>query len=675
MTVAPRDATTGLRANVCARSAPIEVMHVITSLDVGGAETMLAQLVASDTSGTVSHGVVSLKPGGALRASLEDAGIPVTDVGVGRRRGALTGLVRLAGLIRSRRPAVVHTWLYHADLLATLALLLSGRWRATRLVWGVRCSDMDMRRYSLGTRGVLKLLPLLSPRTDLVLCNSDAGRAVHERLGYRPPRWRVIPNGVDVERFRPRPGERAAIRAELGLDDLSFAVGMCARVDPMKDHDNFVKAAAMFAEAEPEARFVLVGAGTDKPGSTLHQAIAASGIAARFVCLGQRQDIGRIHSALDVATLSSAFGEGFPNVLAEAMACGVPCVATDVGDSASIIGDTGLVVPPGNAEALSAAWDRLRHESCEHRAIRGAAARRRVTGRYALGTMIEAYRTQYRECVLSRGARDDERSVPPKPLDDPLAREAEPTPDSIDAHQPKRPGGSRTRFGVRTAAVVAATAVCMALAFRTVDVGAVGQALGESQASLRGPRRRPAPVQFARRDGKVSRRARRIRLRSCMATADCRFLRRPARKPVRSQHHRAKRRPGGRLDLQRRAVRRDDHRNVRGARPCRGCTRCRRCGRGMASPAATRHRFRAGRRLLHHSGSRNGDGRMRRKRRGLASRGIRAVDHSGVASLGAILVSRAADGVGPCLHARRICLGVARGWSRIADSRGLPAPW
>ena len=479
MTVAPGDTNTGLRANAGARAAPIEVMHVITSLDVGGAETMLAQLVASDTSGTVSHGVVSLKPGGALRASLEDAGIPVTDVGVGRRRGALTGLVRLAGLIRSRRPAVVHTWLYHADLLGTLALVLSGRWRATRLVWGVRCSDMDMRRYSLSTHYVLKLLSLLSSRTDLILCNSDAGRAVHERLGYRPPRWRVIPNGVDVERFRPRPGERAAIRAELGLDDLSFAVGMCARVDPMKDHDNFVKAAAMFAEAEPEARFVLVGAGTDKPGSTLHQAIAASGIAARFVCLGQRQDIGRIYSALDVATLSSAFGEGFPNVLAEAMACGVPCVATDVGDSASIIGDTGLVVPPGNAEALSAAWDRLRHESCEHRAIRGAAARRRVTGRYALATMIEAYRTQYRECVLSRGARDDERSVPPKPLDDPLAREAEPTPDSIDAHQPKRPGGSRTRFGVRTAAVVAATAVCMALAFRTVDVGAVGQALGE----------------------------------------------------------------------------------------------------------------------------------------------------------------------------------------------------
>ena len=258
----------------------------------------------------------------------------------------------------------------------------------------------------------------MSSRTDLILCNSDAGRAAHERLGYRPPRWGVVPNGVDVDRFRPRPGERAAIRSDLGLDDGNFVVGMCARVDPMKDHDNFVKAAVMLAGTAPEARFVLVGAGTDRPGSPLHRAIAASGIAERFVRLGQRKDIGRVHAALDVATLCSAFGEGFPNVLAEAMACGVPCVATDVGDSASIIGDTGLVIPPRDWEALSVAWDRLRRESFEHRALRGSEARRRVASRYALATMIDAYRTLYSECVLSRVAPAAESNSPPEPLDD-----------------------------------------------------------------------------------------------------------------------------------------------------------------------------------------------------------------------------------------------------------------
>ena len=418
MTVAPRDAEIGLPADAAAADTPIEVMHVITSLDVGGAETMLARLVAGDTAGPVSHSVVSLKPGGVLRPRVEGAGIPVCDVGIGSRRGALVGLGRLAGRIRTTRPAVVHSWLYHADLVATLALALSGRWSATRLVWGVRCSDMDMRRYSPSTRYILKLLRHLSSKTDLVLCNSDAGRAVHERLGYHPPRWQVVPNGVDVGRFRPRPDERAAIRAELGLDDKSFVVGMCARVDPMKDHDNFVAAAATFAETAPEARFVLVGSRTDQPGSALHRAITASGTAGRFVRLGQRQDMERVCAAFDVATLCSAYGEGFPNVLAEAMACGVPCVATDVGDSASIIGDTGFVVAPRDAAALSAAWDRLRRESRDHRAKRGAAARRRVASRYALTTMIEAYRTLYSECVLSGGARDDESGMPRKPLDD-----------------------------------------------------------------------------------------------------------------------------------------------------------------------------------------------------------------------------------------------------------------
>ena len=378
---------------------PIEVMHVIGSLDVGGAETVLSRLVEGDREESISHTVVSLKPGGALRASLEAAGIPVLDLGMCGKPSAFRGLVRLIRAIRTKRPDVVHSWLYHADLLATVALTLSVRRAATRLIWGIRCSDMDMNRYARSNRYILKALVSLSSRADLVLCNSNAGRVAHERLGYCPPQWRVIANGFDLHRFAPLPVERMAVRSELRLKEASFVVGMCARVDPMKDHDNFVKAAAMFAETAPEARFVLIGAGTDEPGSPLDGCIAASGIATRFVRLGLRQDICRLHAALDIATLSS-ISEGFPNVLAEAMACGVPCVATDVGDSASIIGDTGLIVPPRDAEALAAAWNKLRNEGHDGRATRGAAARRRVESRYALTTMIDAYRSLYRELVV-----------------------------------------------------------------------------------------------------------------------------------------------------------------------------------------------------------------------------------------------------------------------------------
>ena len=404
MTIAARDAALAHPATIDRSGAPIEVMHVITSLDVGGAETVLARLVAGDRTGAISHRVVSLKPDGALRMSMETEGIPVRDLGIGSGLSAFGGLARLVGAIKATRPDVVHSWLYHADLLATLALALSGRRKATRLVWGIRGSNRDMRRYSRSTRSILKVLPLLSPRADLVLCNSEAGRVVHERLGYRPPRWQVIPNGLDVDSFRPRSDERAAVRADLGLSENSFVIGMCARVHPMKDHDNVVKAAAIFAESAPEARFVLIGEGTAEPGSALDRAIAVSGIAGRFVRLGLRRDVCRLHAALDIATLSSAFGEGFPNVLAEAMACGVPCVATDVGDSASIIGDTGLIVPPGDAQALAAAWERLRCEGRDSRATRGAAARRRVANRYAIATMIADYRKVYGELVTSGGA-------------------------------------------------------------------------------------------------------------------------------------------------------------------------------------------------------------------------------------------------------------------------------
>ena len=202
-----------LTTDTGASRLPVEVMHVITSLDVGGAETILTRLVTGDREEAVSHTVVSLKPGGALRASLEAAGTPVLDLGIGRKLSALIGLARLTKVIKTTQPDVVHSWLYHADLLATLALALSGRRASTRLVWGIRCSDMDMRRYARSNRYILKMLASLSSRTDLVLCNSNAGRVAHEHLGgYRPPQWRVIPNGLDVENAL-RPGRTSARRS------------------------------------------------------------------------------------------------------------------------------------------------------------------------------------------------------------------------------------------------------------------------------------------------------------------------------------------------------------------------------------------------------------------------------------------------------------------------------
>ena len=235
----------------------------------------------------------------------------------------------------------------------------------------------------------------------MVIANSEAGRGWHEALGYRPRRWTYIPNGIDTETFRPDPRARAETRGELGFDESVFAIGLVARYDLMKDHATFIRAAVRLAETRPEARFVLVGRGTDARDGELERLVQEAGIADRVRRLGERTDVARIVPGLDLVTLSSAFGEGFPNVLGEAMACGVPCVTTDVGDAAGIVGETGLVVRPRDPDALAAAWTEAAARDGATRIALGAAARERIIAQYSLARMVRRYENLYSE-LLSR---------------------------------------------------------------------------------------------------------------------------------------------------------------------------------------------------------------------------------------------------------------------------------
>ena len=235
----------------------------------------------------------------------------------------------------------------------------------------------------------------------VVISNSDAGLTWHEALGYRPRRWALIPNGIDTEAFRPDPRARAETRAALGFGEGVFAIGLIARCDPMKDHATFIRAAARLAETRPEARFVLVGRGTDSRDGALERWIAEAGITDRTRRLSERTDIAKIIPGLDLMTLSSAFGEGFPNVLGEAMACGVPCVTTDVGDAARVVGDSGLVVRPRDPDALAAAWDEAAARDGATRAASGAAAREWIIAQYSLAGMVRRYEDLY-SGLLSR---------------------------------------------------------------------------------------------------------------------------------------------------------------------------------------------------------------------------------------------------------------------------------
>jgi glycosyltransferase involved in cell wall biosynthesis len=355
------------------------VLHVITDLDVGGAERSLISIALATKQRNWTPIVASLVPGGLFAATLRNSNVPVRQLGMKSSRHALFGLLRLAAVIRRERPAVIQGWMYHADLVATLALVLSGRWRKTKLFWGVRCSDMDFSKYNLQLRLVVRLCALLSRLPYGVIANSDAGREVHKRLGYKPKHFYVVHNGIETDRLKVPQGTRTQVRRELGLPPNGPVIATVARLDPMKDYECFLAA----LERLPGIDALAIGRGTenlpDRP---------------KLRRLGQRDDIAELLAASDILVSSSAFGEGFSNAIAEGMAAGLPVVATDIGDARRMVGNAGIIVKPRDPEALAAALKRL-IEAPEARARLGALGRRRVEDLFSLETALMGFENAY----------------------------------------------------------------------------------------------------------------------------------------------------------------------------------------------------------------------------------------------------------------------------------------
>lgn len=370
----------------------MRLVHVISGLEQGGAEAMLERLVhhVRDAHPEVAQQVVSLGSLGVVGQRLQEAGHEVTALHLRQRPLAACGaLLRL--FRQERGDTVVQTWLYHADLLAGLLARLSG---CRRVVWNVRQSGLAVSDIGRATRAVARACAWLSRWVpDAIVCNADKARTVHVAFGYAGDRWQVIPNGFDTARLRPDPDARQALRASLGLGDDALVIGMLARLDPQKDHPNFLRMAAEVAAALPQARFLLVGRGMD--GAEALQAQAqALGLGDRIHWLGQRSDIVAVLSAMDVFCLSSR-SEGFPNVLAEAMACGVPAVSTDCGDAALILGDRRHIAPIEDAAALAARVLAVARLPTAQRLALGAAQRERVRREFDIAAIWQAYSRVY----------------------------------------------------------------------------------------------------------------------------------------------------------------------------------------------------------------------------------------------------------------------------------------
>jgi glycosyltransferase involved in cell wall biosynthesis len=330
--------------------------------------------------------VVVFYSGGSLEKELREAGVRVRGLNKRGRWDLLGFLLRLVRFLREEKPDTLYAFLGSPNILTVLLKPLFPR---THMVWGVRASNVDLDRYDWLTRLSYEVERRLSRFADTIIVNSRAGMDYAVTNGFPKNRMVVIPNGIDTERFCPELEARQRVRAEWGVMEDEKLIGLVGRLDPMKDHPTFLRAASLLSQEREDIRFVCVGDGPAGYRRELRVLAENLGLAQRLTWAGVREDMPAVYNALDIVTSSSAYGEGFSNVVGEAMSCGVPCVATDVGDSAWIVGDQGLVVPPSNPEALAARWQDVIDKASEAQSSIGLNLRERVVRNFSLEHMIE----------------------------------------------------------------------------------------------------------------------------------------------------------------------------------------------------------------------------------------------------------------------------------------------
>ena len=367
------------------------VLHVITGLGLGGAESQLFHFVTSDTSR--KHHVVSLMHEGVFGPRLEERGIDVTCLHMPSGKVSLSGIRQLYRLVRTMKPDYVQTWMYHADLVGGLVAWLAGE---RQIFWGLHNTNVDPSRTAWRTRFVVRLCALVSgfvPKR--ILSCSAAGVDVHADLGYRRDKLVVAHNGYDFDAFQPEEPARQRLRHEWGIGDDTVLLGTVGRYHPQKDHENLLQALAIAGESLGDWRCAFAGTGLSADNPWLMASVEKYGLQDKLILLGPRPDIPDVMNAMDINVLPSAFGEAFPNVLVEAMATGIPCVTTDVGDSAVIVDDYGYVVPPSDPDALASAIGKMALHMQDEAAwsARKANCRDFVTSRFSQEAMIGRYAT------------------------------------------------------------------------------------------------------------------------------------------------------------------------------------------------------------------------------------------------------------------------------------------
>jgi glycosyltransferase involved in cell wall biosynthesis len=387
-----------------------KVLHAITGLEIGGAENMLLRLLEAGTREKFAPAVLSLMdPEAALQRSLAPQvgalRVPISTLKMPRRHPTVAHVWRLCRAMRAADPDLIQGWMYHGNLAASV-----GGWSLPQrppVLWNVRHSVHDLMLEKPLTRAIIRLSARISGLPRAIIYNSRVSAAQHEALGFEARRTVVIPNGFDTTRLRPQADARARLCASLGIDPTRTVIGMIARHHPMKDHGNLVRAAALLQERDRDVHLVLIGSGLDAGNRDLNALIGGLGLGSRTSLLGERSDVPALVAGLDLMALSSAWGEAFPNVLGEAMASGVPCVATDVGDCAWVLGPHGTIVPPRDSEALARALGRLIDLGGEARRQLGLGGRARIVQHFSIHEVVRQYESLHLQvsAAHARGRR------------------------------------------------------------------------------------------------------------------------------------------------------------------------------------------------------------------------------------------------------------------------------
>ena len=374
------------------------ILHVITSLDSNGAQIMLYNLLWKTNRVRFEPIIISLMDRSKLGDRIEALNIPVYTLNMKQGIPSLAHIWKLIRLVGQLQPDLIQGWMYHGNLAGQVASLFGSH--KIPVVWGIHHSINSLSSEKRMTQYIIRLGSILSKFTNQIAFVSKNSKLQHEDLGYCSYKSCIIPNGFNTELFKPSVEARKTFRAELGLPEECFLIGSIGRDHPMKDRANFLTAAALLLKDFRDVHFILVGDQLDRENDVLLQSIEEKAIGDRIHLLGERRDMPHLTAALDILTSSSAYGEAFPLVVGEAMSCGVPCVVTDVGDSAWIVGNTGRVVPPQNSEALANAWSSLILLSREDRQVLGEAARSRIIESFSLDSVVSRYEQLY-ESVLT----------------------------------------------------------------------------------------------------------------------------------------------------------------------------------------------------------------------------------------------------------------------------------